>query len=90
MKNTKDIQFVGKHDYDKASAEIFASWNGKSFSVNIFKWELKSNGKEMKMGKGVVRVSGSPSIREKVFAEVERIIKLLDAGQWDGRKSVTA
>lgn len=89
MYNVKDIQFVGKHDYDKASAENFASWSRKSFSVNIFKWELKSNKKEMKMGKGVVRVSGSPSVKEKVFAEAERIVNLLDAGQWDGRKSVT-
>lgn len=86
---TKEIQFVGKHDYDKASAEKFASWNGKSFSINIFKWELKSNRKEMKMGKCVVRVSGSPSIKEKVFAEAERIVCLLDADQWDGRKSLT-
>ena len=89
MFKARDIQFVGKHDYDKASAENFASWNGKSFSVNIFKWELKSNGKEMKKGKGIVRVSGSPSIKEKVFAEAERIANLLDTGQWDGRKSVT-
>lgn len=89
MYNTKDIQFVGKHDYDKKSAENYASWNGKSFSVNIFKWELKSNGKEMKMGKGVVRVSGNPSIKDRVFAEAERIVNLLDVGQWDGRKSVT-
>lgn len=89
MYNTKDIQFVGKHDYDKESAENFASLNGKSFSVNIFKWELKSNGKEMKMGKGVVRVSGSPLIKEKVFDEAERIVNLLDSGQWGGRKSVT-
>ena len=88
MYNFKDIQFVGKYDYDKASAENFASWSGKSFSVNIFKWELKSNGKEMKMGKGVVRVSGSPSIKEKVFAEAERIVNLLDAGKWDGRKTI--
>lgn len=89
MYNVKDIQFVGKHDYDKASAENFASWNGKSFSVNIFKWELKSNKKEMKMGKCVVRVSGSPIVKDKVFAEAERIVNLLDEGQWDGRKSVT-
>lgn len=89
MYNSKDIQHVGKYDYDKESAEKFASWNGKSFSVNIFKWQLKSNKKEMKMGKGVVRVSGSPSIKDKVFAEAEKIINLLDAGQWDGRKSVT-
>lgn len=89
MYNVKDIQFVGKHDYDKESAENFASWYGKSFSVNIFKWELKSNKKEMKKGKSVVRVSGSPSIKDRVFSEAERIVNLLDTGQWDGRKSVT-
>jgi hypothetical protein len=58
MYNTKDIKIVGKHDYDKESAERFASWGGKSFSVNVFQWGLKSNGKEMKPLKGVVRVSG--------------------------------
>lgn len=89
MYNTKDIQFTGKYDYDKASAEKFASWGGNSFSVNIFKWELKTNGKEMKPGKGVVRVSGNPLIRDKVFAEAERIVNLLDNGKWDGRKTVS-
>jgi hypothetical protein len=89
MHNTKDIQFVGKHDYDKESAERFASWGGNSFSVNIFQWGLKSNGKEMKPLKCVVRVSGNPNDKDKVFAEAERIVNLLDAGKWDGRKSVS-
>ena len=89
MYNTKDIQFVGKHDYDKESAEKFASWGGNSFSVNIFQWGLKSNGKEMKQLKCVVRVSGNPNDKEKVFAEAEKIVNLLDAGKWDGRKSVS-
>jgi hypothetical protein len=89
MYNTKDIQFVGKHDYDKESSEKYASWGGNSFSVNIFQWGLKSNGKEMKPLKGVVRVSGNPNDKEKVFAETERIVNLLDNGKWDGRKSVS-
>lgn len=89
MYNVKDIQFVGKHDYDKESAERFASWGGKSFSVNIFQWGLKSNGKEMKPLKGLVRVSGSPSNKEKVFEFCENVVKDLDANLWDGRKSVT-
>ena len=67
MYNSKDIQFVGKHDYDKESAEKFASWGGNSFSVNIFKWGLKNNGKEMKPLKCVVRVSGSPLNKEKIW-----------------------
>ena len=89
MYNTKDIQFVGKHDYDKQSAEKFASYGTKSFSVNIFKWGLKSNKKEMKPLKCVVRVSGSPSNKEVVFSMVEKIIAELDNGNWDGRKSVS-
>jgi hypothetical protein len=89
MYNSKDVQFVGKHDYDKESAEKFASWAGsKTFSVNIFQWGLKSNGKEMKPLKGLVRVSGSPLNKEKVFEICENIVKDLDANLWDGRKYV--
>ena len=91
MYNSKDIQFLGKHDFDRESAENFASWGGKSFSINIFKWELKTNGKEMKRSKGIVRVSGSPRIKDKVFAESERVIQLLDSGTYfdiDGRKTI--
>lgn len=88
MYNPKDIQFVGKHDYDKEKARKVACWGGKLFSVNIFKWGLKSNGKEMKPLKIVVRVSGSPKNREKVFQFCENVVKDLDAGIWDGRKSV--
>jgi hypothetical protein len=82
MYNAKDIQFVGKHDYDKESAEKMAS----SFSVGIFQWVL---GKEMKPSKAVVRVSGSPLNKEKVFECCNKIVKDLDANIWDGRKTVT-
>lgn len=88
MYNTKDIQFVGKHDYDKDSAERYASFGGNYFSLNIFKWGLKSNGKEMKPLKCVVRVSGSPPNKEKVFEFCENVVKDLDNNLWDGRKSV--
>ncbi len=88
MYNTKDIQFVGKYDYDKESAERYASWGGKTFSVNIFQWGIKSNGKEMKPLKCVVRVSGYPSKKDKVFEYCENIIRDLDNGVWDGRKTV--
>ena len=88
MYNPKDIQFAGKHDYDKESAEKFASWGGKSFSVGIFKWELKSNKKELKRGKVVVRVHGSCGAINNVFKECEMVLKDLDENQWDGRKNV--
>ena len=86
MYNTKDIQFVGKHDYDKESA-LFGGWN-KTFSVSVFKWELKSNGKEMKKGKCIVRVSGNVENKENVFQFAENVVKDLDTDLWDGRKSV--
>jgi hypothetical protein len=86
MYNIKDIQFVGKHDYDKESA-ILGGWN-KTFSVGIFKWELKNNRKSMKKGKTIVRLYGLVTDKEKVFAAAERVVNDLDAGVWDGRKSV--
>ena len=89
MYNPKDIQFVGKHDYDKSSAESYASHkNFSSFSVNIFQWELQNNGKRMKKGKGKVRVSGSTDNSENVFKVVENIISDLDAGVYGGFKTV--
>ena len=88
MYNPKDISFAGKHDYNKDEALKYASFGGKTFSVNIFPWVLKSNGKSMKQGKGVVRVSGSPAIKDKVFEYCENIVKDLDDGIWDGRKTV--
>jgi hypothetical protein len=60
-----------------------------SFSVGIFQWVLKNNGKEMKPSKAVVRVSGSPLNKEKVFECCNKIVKDLDANIWDGRKTVT-
>lgn len=86
MYNFKDIQFVGKHDYDKESAILCRN---KTFSVGIFKWELKNDGKTMKKGKAIVRVSGDVSNKEKVFEFAENVVKDLDANIWDGRKTVT-
>lgn len=87
MYNVKDIQFVGKHDYDKENSLSEGSWN-KTFSVGIFKWELKSNGKSMKKGKTILRISGSVENKEKVFEFAENAVKDLDSNLWDGRKSV--
>ena len=90
MYNARDIQFTGKHDYDKVSATLMASpslgW--LTFSIGIFKWELKSNGKSMKRGKVIVRVKSPVISKEKAFAKAEEIVKLLDEGKWSGKKSV--
>ncbi len=89
MYSKKDIQFVGKHDFDRKRAEMFSSFSESSFSVNIFKWGMKSNGKELKPLKCVVRVIGNPKNKEKVFQEAKKIVNLLDNGKWDGRKTVS-
>jgi hypothetical protein len=90
MYNPKDIQFVGKHDFDREVAERYASISHfDTFSINIFKWGLKSNGKEMKPLKCAVRLRGKCSDKERMFAEAERIVAALDMGRWSGKKSVT-
>jgi len=87
MYNIKDIQFVGKHDYDKENAMTESGWN-KTFSVGVFKWELKGNGKSMKKGKAIVRISGLVENSTKVFEFCENVVKDLDDNMWDGRKNV--
>ena len=42
----------------------------------------------MKKGKTIVRVYGLVTDKEKVFAFVESVVNDLDAGLWEGRKSV--
>lgn len=87
MYNPKDIQFTGKHDFDKDNSLSEGTWN-KTFSVGIFKWELKSNKKSMKKGKCIVRISGLVENRENIFQFAENVVKDLDNDMWDGRKTV--
>jgi hypothetical protein len=56
--------------------------------VGVFKWQLKNNGKSMKKGKALVRVSGPVAKKEEVFLAAEKIIKALDMGLWDVPKNV--
>ena len=58
-------------------------------SVGVFKWELKSNGKEMKKSKAIVRVKGLVTEKEKVFEVAENVVGALDSGSWSGKKSIT-
>lgn len=89
MYNPKDIQFAGKHDYDKARAEIFSSIRDFStFSIPIFKWVLANSGKNMKKSKTIVRITGPISDRSQMFEFAEKIVYDLDNGTWDGRKTV--
>lgn len=92
MYNPKDIQFVGKHDYDKSGALDMVNhfkYQFKRFSIGIFQWELKSNGKSMKKGKILVRIKADIADQNKAFKLADLIVSQLDAGEWDGRKTVS-
>lgn len=89
MYNPKYIQFAGKHDFDAEAAKKYAVYGNKTFSVNIFKWGLKANGKSMKPLKCVVRVHGNPDNFDAVIKRCEEIVVLLDNNEWHGAKSET-
>lgn len=86
MYNPNDIQFVGKHDF--GTPLYIEMMPTITFSIGVFKWELKNNGKSMKKGKSVVRVSGLVSNSKKVIDYCEHVVQLLDNNEWDGRKTV--
>lgn len=85
--NPKDIHFVGRYDYDKPSPPGKKAWH-KTFSVGIFQWELRANGKEMKKGKTKVRIGGKNEKYQLVLEKVDQVIKALDTNTWDGRKNL--
>lgn len=88
MYNQKDIQFAGKHDFDKQSAEVFANSCSLTFSIGIFQWILSNDGKRLKRGKVLVRVQAPTSKKEEAFKFAENVVNDLDNGTWDGRKNV--
>lgn len=90
MYDSKDIQFVGKHDYDEQQSIRYAQTDHfKTFSIGIFKWELKNNGKSMKRGKCVVRVKANAKDQKKAFDIAESIVQELDKGEYCGGKTIS-
>lgn len=85
--NSKEIQFVGKYDYDKPSPPPKNTWH-KTFSIGVFQWELRSNGKEMKKSKTKVRVGGRNENWKLMIEMAEKVVKALEANTWDGRTKV--
>lgn len=89
MYNQKDIQFVGKHDYDRGKAIQYSKNNSfRTFSVNIFQWNINKKGDRLKKGKCIVRVKSFTKDTDKVFQKCESIVNDLDSNMWDGRKNV--
>jgi hypothetical protein len=90
MYNPKDTQFVGKHDFDADSVRRQARDTGwESFSFGVFKWGLKSNGKQMKPTAAIVRIKSAPKDAEAAIIRAEQIVSQLDAGTYSGPKTVT-
>lgn len=90
MYKKTDIEKAGKHDYDKEAILKVSETFYETFSVNIFKWELKKNGKELKHGKCIVRVKAKITVdKEQLCRYCEYIVYRLDNGEWSGYKSVT-
>lgn len=78
---------AGKHGFDGACAPGRSGTTGYTFSVGVFPWIPKKGRPGVKRGKVVVRVSGSTSEVEKVYAEAEKVALLLDDGRYKGPKS---
>ncbi len=83
MYNSKQIQFVGKHDYEKSKLE-----GCNTFSIGVFQWLLKNNKKEMKKSNSLVRIKGFGENPDDVYDTAEEIIKQLDSGNYSGKKNV--
>lgn len=84
--NEKQIENVGKHDFAPVTGPGYPS--ATTVSTGIFAWEMRSNGKSMKKGKTIVRVSGKVTELDKINQQASNIADLLDKGEWRGAKNV--
>lgn len=80
----------GKHDFDGACTpgNDRVIHNQKTFSVGIFQWVPKNNGKGCKRSPVKVRLKGLFQKPEAVHAKAREICGLLDAGTYSGPKHV--
>lgn len=62
----------------------------ETFSVGIFEWLPKANGKGVKKGPVKVRLRGSMSDPDEVYSAARRVCEQLDMGTYKGPKSTWA
>jgi len=80
---------AGKHGWRSACHPGYKhSYTFQTFSVSIFPWIARKNGKGTKVGKCVVRVSGPVGLAKHVDNEVQKIIQQLDSNRYGGPKHV--
>ena len=71
-----------KHDFDGACAPGWLGTIGQqTFSVGIFQWLPKANGKGLKRSPVCYRVKGSVSNDHKVYKRAREVCRLLDKGE---------
>jgi len=84
----EEVCVAGAHSYDGSCRP--ENQNGatyQTFSVGCFEWLQGKHG--VKKSKAKVRVRGSIFSSEKVHAKAQEICKQLDAGTYQGPKTVT-
>ena len=66
----------GEWDYDGncAPGQQGKTWN-ETFSVGIFQWLQKKNGKGLKRGKSICRIRGDCKNPQEVYDKAEEVIK---------------
>lgn len=82
---------VGRHEFHGhfVPKEGRAGYGQLTFSVGIYEWVLKADGKGVKRGKVKARIYGWCSDPELVYAEARRCCAVLDAGGELGFKKRT-
>lgn len=76
--NEKQIENVGKHDFEPVTGPGYAS--ALTVSTGIFAWEMRGNGKSMKKGKTIVRVSGKLTELDEINGKANELADYLDSG----------
>lgn len=83
------VKKLNKHDYSGMCVPLgHYNWN-ETFSVGIFKWVLKSNGKGLKKSSVIFRVKGLCSSSGTVYEAAQEYCKKMDGGWVPSKKSVT-
>jgi len=85
-------EWVGYFDFDGHGAP----WHyprtrevpGSRFSVGVFQWVRTADGKHVKRGPVLVRISGPVTEEEEVVRMAAQVCFQLEAGTYAGRRSV--
>lgn len=87
------ISWLGWHDFDGEWAPVHHPTSrevpGSRFSVGVFKWVRTVDGRGIKRGPVLVRVSGPVTEEAEVYRMAAQVCFQLDSGTYSGPKSVT-